>query len=70
MGTTFNFSFFLSCMSAFVDRKHVHFSEDFQNLIDSKRKTGSTYPEQMQKMFLVFQKLIPAMDAIRYEYEQ
>lgn len=57
-------------MSAFVNRKHMHFSEDFQNMIDSKRKTGSADPEQMHKMFLVFQKLIPALDAIRYEYEQ
>ena len=48
----------------------MHFSEDFQNMIDSKRKTGSADPEQMHKMFLVFQKLIPALDAIRYEYEQ
>lgn len=57
-------------MSAFVNRKHMHFSEDFQNMIDSKRETGSADPEQMHKMFLVFQKLIPALDAIRYEYEQ
>ncbi|XP_061189229.1 transcriptional protein SWT1-like isoform X2 [Saccostrea echinata] len=44
--------------------------EDFQGVIDNRRKNGSTNPERLQKMMVVFQKLIPALDGIRYEYEQ
>lgn len=44
--------------------------EDFQSVIENRRRNCSTDPEQLEKMSLVFQKLIPALDAIRYEYEQ
>ncbi|XP_062608177.1 transcriptional protein SWT1-like [Saccostrea cucullata] len=44
--------------------------EDFQRVIDDRRKNGSTNSEQLQKMMIVFQKLVPALDGIRYEYEQ
>lgn len=44
--------------------------EDFQRVIENRRRNCSTDPEQLEKMSLVFQKLIPALDAIRYEYEQ
>lgn len=46
------------------------YSEDFQRVIENRRRNCSTDPEQLEKMSLVFQKLIPALDAIRYEYEQ